>query len=107
MENIFRIKYFYLLSDDSRIIEQHYEGVKAHLDNLRSRVDDKSGLLTFSRYGDWCSVAKSGTGCGYPSPLVSSFYFIQQLELVAKFAAMLNMTADSALYMKEASELSQ
>lgn len=87
------------------IIEQHYDGVKAHLDNLRSRTDTKSGLLTVSRYGDWCSVAKGGTGCGYASPLISSFYFIQQLELVTQFAEMLNKTADSEMYMKEACEL--
>eukprot|EP00118_Oscarella_pearsei_P025682 m.308582 g.308582 ORF g.308582 m.308582 type:complete len:1010 (+) comp44295_c0_seq1:152-3181(+) len=91
--------------DDVRIVKTYYEGVKQHLENLRSRVDPKSGLLTYSRYGDWCSVAKGGTGCQYRSPLVSSFYFIQQLDLVAYMANMVGQQQDASTYREQAMKL--
>ena len=96
---------FSSLLDDTRVVSQYYDGIKAHLESLRSRVDPKSGLLTYSRYGDWCSVAKGGTGCRYSSPLVSSFYFIMQLDLVAYMAEKLGKGDDATTYRAQATKL--
>jgi alpha-L-rhamnosidase len=89
--------------DDVRIVAEHYEGIKAHLDNTRSLVENKTGLLTFSRYGDWCAAAVPGQmGCRYASSLVSTFYLILELDIVSKMAELLGYNTDLLMYSEEA-----
>ena len=89
--------------DDVRIVAEHYEGIKAHLDNTRSLVENKTGLLTFSRYGDWCAAAVPGqVGCSYTSSLVSTFYLILELDIVSQMATLLGYKTDSDMYSEEA-----
>jgi hypothetical protein len=39
---------------------------------------DSDDVLSFARYGDWCSVADgASTGCVFERPDISTFYFIQ------------------------------
>lgn len=89
--------------DDNRIVTEHYEGIKAHLDNTRKLVNNKTGLLTYSRYGDWCAAAVAGqVGCSYTSSLVSTFYLILELDIVSEMAPLVGQTTDFQTYSTEA-----
>eukprot|EP01121_Diplochlamys_sp_Union-15-3_P007144 TRINITY_DN1797_c0_g1_i1.p1 TRINITY_DN1797_c0_g1~~TRINITY_DN1797_c0_g1_i1.p1 ORF type:complete len:940 (-),score=210.90 TRINITY_DN1797_c0_g1_i1:27-2846(-) len=96
--------WMYQYYGDTQILSQYYDGVKAHLEALVSNTNKTTGLLTFSRYGDWCGLA-TGDGCAYPSAVVSSFYYLTQLEMVASVASMLGKTTDAARYSSLASNV--
>eukprot|EP01051_Picozoa_sp_SAG22_P021791 SAG22_NODE_4957_length_1123_cov_0.965820_2_plen_203_part_00 len=101
---------------DDRIFSEHYAGITAHLDQLIlvAEKNNADGLLTFGLYSDWCPPAGcSGVAAGTHeqdlsglcppttaanSMMVSSFYFIQQLRIVAEVAARLGHHADAARY---------
>jgi alpha-L-rhamnosidase len=101
---------------DDSVFSEHYAGITAHLDQLIlvAEKNNADGLLTFGLYSDWCPPAgcsgfTAGTKEEDPSGLcppttatnsmmVSSFYFIQQLRIVAKFAERLGHHADAARY---------
>ena len=89
--------YMYLYQGDRRILEQHYEGVKAWTDFQRTRSQD--GILSYSYYGDWVPVVKT------PGPLVSTFYYYYSAQLTARMAEILGKTADTEAYRKLASEI--
>ena len=103
--------------DDDRIFMEHYQGIKAHVDQLIhvAKSNNYGGLLTYGLYSDWCPPT---TGCGGFSPgnhsadpsglqpppdvtnsmIVSSFYYIHQLRIVAKYAKRLGLAQDAARY---------
>jgi len=84
-------------ADDS-IVSEHYDGIKAFMESQIRQLDN-NGVLSFARYGDWCSVANgAGTGCGFTRPDISTFYFIQGLRVLTDFANRLGNTADAAHY---------
>ena len=103
---------------DTDIFQRHYPGLRLHMESLVSiaKVNNESGLLTFSSYSDWCPPS---TGCrccwdgaggqNGPFPLtlngknknsviVSTFYYITQLRIMARHAATLGYAADAARY---------
>jgi len=83
---------------DTRILNEHYDGVKKYVDNLRS-MTDSSGLLSFGYYGDWCGVARgSNYDCGYKSTVVSSFYYLLEVEILTEVATLLGKLADARFY---------
>jgi alpha-L-rhamnosidase len=75
---------------DRRILEQHYEGVKAWANYLRSRSTD--GVVDFVKYGDWVPVVQT------PGPLVSTFYYYYSVEIAARSAEVLGKTADAEAF---------
>ena len=101
---------------DDRLFQEHYDGITAHLDQLIlvAGKNDAGGLLTFGLYSDWCPPAgcggfRAGTKEEDPSGLcppthisnskmVSSFYFIQQLRIIVKYATILGKHDDAARY---------
>jgi alpha-L-rhamnosidase len=82
--------YVYQYQGDRRILEQHYEGVKAWTEYQRSRSQD--GILSFSHYGDWVPIEPT------PGDLVSTFYFYYSAHLTSRMAALLGKTADAEAY---------
>eukprot|EP01004_Peranema_trichophorum_P002698 NODE_1736_length_1831_cov_65.029859_g1473_i0.p1 GENE.NODE_1736_length_1831_cov_65.029859_g1473_i0~~NODE_1736_length_1831_cov_65.029859_g1473_i0.p1 ORF type:complete len:488 (+),score=93.46 NODE_1736_length_1831_cov_65.029859_g1473_i0:103-1464(+) len=95
--------------EDDRIFGTHYEGIKAHLDFLikEAASGNMDGLLTYSLHGDWCPPQ----GCQYSdnhtnSALVSSYSYLQQLRLVARYANLLSRTQDSVKYARYAEQVS-
>jgi len=87
--------------DDDDVVGLRYDGVKAHIDSLTKQavVDNDQGLLDFSWWGDWCPPS----GCRMEhnhanSRLVSSFEYISQLRMIARFASILGHTDDAAMY---------
>ncbi len=75
---------------DRRVIEQHYDGIKAWTDFLRTR--SKDGVVEFVKYGDWVPIVKTD---GF---LVSTFYYYYSAEIVASAAEILGKTADAQAY---------
>lgn len=89
--------YMYLYQGDRRILEQHYEGVKAWTDFQRTKSQD--GILSYSYYGDWVPVEKT------PGALVSTFYYYYSAHLTARMAQVLGKTADAEAYRELASQI--
>jgi len=84
--------------DDDNVISYHYDGVKAFMES-QIRQLDSNGILSFARYGDWCSVANgAGTGCGFTLPDISTFYFLKGLKYLAYFAQKLGNADDYSRY---------
>jgi len=84
-------------ADDS-IVATHYDGIKSFMDAQVAQLDD-DGVLSFARYGDWCSVANgASTSCHFIRSGISTFYFIQGLRVLTDFANRLGNTADAAHY---------
>ena len=84
--------------DDDAIFGAHYDGIRAHLESLRA-LATPDGLLPFSWWGDWCPPSGCRPGPGHTnSALVSTFEYVLQLRMVARYAAVLGKRADAALY---------
>ena len=90
---------------DDQIFSEHYEQITAHIDNLigTAKINDADGLLTYGIWGDWCPPSGC-VACRTPnlssnnSVLVSSFYYISELRIVAEYAGILGKTADQEKY---------
>ncbi|HUO30485.1 MAG TPA: family 78 glycoside hydrolase catalytic domain, partial [Bryobacteraceae bacterium] len=89
--------YMYEYYGDRRILEEHYDGVKAWTDYLRTRSHD--GILDYSYYGDWVPIEKT------PGSLVSTFCYHWSAELVARMAQILGKSSDADAYRKLAGEI--
>lgn len=85
-------------SGDSRLLETYYDGVAQHLLSLEAESNHSTGLLDYSVHGDWCSLQGASTGCRKNSSLVSTFYYILQLDLTAKYAQKLGKTDDATKF---------
>ncbi|HTQ53854.1 MAG TPA: family 78 glycoside hydrolase catalytic domain [Bryobacteraceae bacterium] len=82
--------YMYEYYGDRRILEEHYAGVKAWTDYLRTR--SKEGILDYSYYGDWVPIEKT------PGSLVSTFCYYWSADLVSRMALILGKSGDAASY---------
>jgi hypothetical protein len=116
----------YRYNGDDVALSAHYNGVKAFADTLVTRAggsDTFAGVLgnhpNTSTHGDWVSVAnqsKDATTCSgraaldhhanatcclfmeCPDPVVSGFYYVIQLRIVAAAAAELGLSQDAERY---------
>ena len=94
--------------DDDRVVSEYYPGLKAHAEQLTAQAKEDSrggraaGLLFKSYYSDWCPPKSSCAQCTPNSGLVSSYYYVQELRLVARFAAKLGEAADAARFAAQA-----
>eukprot|EP00698_Gefionella_okellyi_P008493 TRINITY_DN2105_c0_g1_i1.p1 TRINITY_DN2105_c0_g1~~TRINITY_DN2105_c0_g1_i1.p1 ORF type:complete len:1115 (+),score=230.55 TRINITY_DN2105_c0_g1_i1:139-3483(+) len=89
--------------EDQRILSQHYDTVKLYADSLTAQVDKATGLLSFTRYGDWCSVGNGlGSGCDWAfqpeGGMTSTFSYINALDIVSWAATVLGNQQDAATY---------
>jgi alpha-L-rhamnosidase len=89
--------YMYEYYGDTRVLEEHYEGLRKYVEFLRSRAEN--GLVKYSYYGDWVAVEKC------PGAIVSSFYYYYDVRILADAARVLGRTQDAALYDKLAAEI--
>jgi alpha-L-rhamnosidase len=89
--------YMYQYYGDTRVLEEHYEGLRKYVEFLRSRAEN--GLVKYSYYGDWVAVEKC------PGTIVSSFYYYYDVRILADAARVLGRTQDAALYDKLAAEI--
>ena len=89
--------YMYQYYGDTRVLEEHYDGVKKYVEFLRTKAEN--GLVKFSYYGDWVAVEKC------PGSIVSSFYYYYDVKVLADMARVLGKTQDATLYDKLAAEI--
>jgi alpha-L-rhamnosidase len=82
---------------DTRVLEEHYDGLKKYVEFLRSTAEN--GVLKWSHYGDWVAIEKC------PGALTSTFYYYYDARILADAARVLGKTADAALYDKLAAEV--
>jgi len=82
--------YMYRHYGDERILEEHYRGVKAYVEFLRSEA--RGDLLSAGRYGDWVAVEST------PGELVSSFFYAYDVQILAETARVLGYAAEEKLY---------
>ncbi len=89
--------YMYRYYGDTRILEEHYQGVKQYVEFLRSKAE--ADLLEYSYYGDWVAIEKT------PGSLVSSFYYYYDVLLLQKMAENLGYTAEAKTYKELAEQI--
>ena len=62
---------------DDTVVSEHYDGIKAFMESQIRQLDGNE-VLSFARYGDWCSVSDGfNTPCPFLRPDISTFYFIE------------------------------
>lgn len=98
---------------DDQIFREHYAGIKAHTEELITTAagGKMDGLLTYSGWGDWCppsgcEACWPGTPDHHNSALVSTFYYIKELRVAARYAGILGKTADASRYSTLATNVS-
>ena len=82
--------YMYRYYGDTRILAEHYDGLKAYINFLRGKAEN--GLVRYSYYGDWVAVDKT------PGSLVSAFYYYYDVRILADVARILKKDADAKMY---------
>lgn len=84
--------YIYQYCGDTRILSDHYDGMKRYVDFMTSMSTDH--LVTFG-LGDWCAVAKERM----PSTkLTSSGYYYTDCRILAAVARLLGKQEDADSY---------
>jgi len=89
--------YMYQYYGDTRVLEEHYDGLKKYVDFLKSTAE--GGILKWSHYGDWVAVEKC------PGSIVSSFYYYYDVKVLADVARVVGKAQDAAAYDKLAAEI--
>jgi alpha-L-rhamnosidase len=89
--------YMYQYYGDTRILEEHYDGLKRYVEFLRTKAEN--GLVKFSSYGDWVAIEKC------PGAIVSSFYYYYDVKILADAARVIGKTQEAALYDKLAADI--
>ena len=95
---------------DDQIFATNYKGITAHLEQLIKTAggDNAGGLLAYGGWSDWCppqgchACWQNTKRSGGPenSVLVSSFYYLSELRIVARYAQILGKVADHQRYSK-------
>ena len=82
--------YMYRYYGDTRILAEHYDGLKAYVDFLRGKAENE--LVRYSYYGDWVAVDKT------PGSLVSAFYYYYDVRVLSDAARILKKDAEAKAY---------
>lgn len=95
----------YTFYGNERIIFQHYKGLKAWVNYLRSRTED--GIVNYSYWGDWSPPEEFGTpgsvGSGAvsrftPGTLISTGYLYYCAGIIAQMASIIGNVEDEKFY---------
>ncbi|WP_286588839.1 alpha-L-rhamnosidase [Sphingobacterium sp. N143] len=99
----------YQQTGDTMILQRHYPYMKKWMDYMQSRYSNTAGIITKDSYGDWCfPPASIEAGRGkiadkkYPSALISSAYYYQLLQVMARFSALLGKPAEQSDFLSRA-----
>ncbi|MDZ7338448.1 MAG: glycoside hydrolase family 78 protein [candidate division KSB1 bacterium] len=95
--------YLYQYYGDLRVLEAHYEGMKAYVEFLRSNADGHI-IRGLGKYGDWCppgSIFPKKTGLD----LTSTWYYYFDVVLLSRMAKVLGRKEDAADYAELASRV--
>lgn len=95
---------------NSRIIHDHYEGMKAWVDYLYTRTQE--GIVAYSYYGDWCPPRDflmdpngSGVSRDTPGQLMSTGYLYLCAQILSDMAAHIGKLDDVVYYSKLSDEI--
>lgn len=96
----------YRYHGDKALLEAHWDAAVSYVDgHLAHYVPNGSALLTTSypgtRYGDWCAPSGeplSPSVARHTSNVISGFFWVRQLEVLAQVARRLGRTAAAASY---------
>jgi len=89
--------YFYQYYNDSRLLEQHYQGIKKYVDHLSSLAKDN--IVYKCRYGDWIAPEET------PKPLIATGYYYYDTKIVSHAAEILGYNQDAEKYSKLTEEI--
>ncbi len=88
--------YLFQYYGDRRVLERHYEGMKAYVEFLRENADGHI-IRGLGKYGDWCppgSIFPKKTGVD----LTSTWYYYFDIVLLVRMAEVLGLEAEAASY---------
>ena len=94
--------YLYWYYNDTRILEEHYDGIKKYVDFLTTL--SKDNLIFWGKYGDWCppsSIVSRKT----PVELTSSWYYYHDNLYLSKIAKVLGYQLDYEYYIAKSEEI--
>ncbi|MBV8809222.1 MAG: family 78 glycoside hydrolase catalytic domain [Acidobacteriaceae bacterium] len=84
------VQYLYRNYADKRIVQQHYEGIKAWADFLHRHAPD--GTVDYSYFGDWVGIDAT------PKLLAGTWAYIKALDIVAMAADVLGKEDEAKQY---------
>jgi len=84
--------YMYKQYGDRRIIEDHYDGLKAYVEFIRGQAN--KNILEYSYYGDWIAIDQT------PGSLVSTFFYYYDVKILSDIAEILGRDIDFRTYSK-------
>ncbi len=85
---------------DKVMIAEHYDAMKKYMDYLNTRVDPKTGIMNEGPLGDWLSPE----GNKNDNTLLWEAYYIFDLEIMSKMAAVLGKVQDAAAFASKQTE---
>lgn len=94
------VRHLYRNYADLSALEQHYQGLLDLMGYFERNVDKATGLLLEGGLGDWVPPPSNEST---PTPLVTSFYWIYDMQCVALVAGALGKSADAASWSTKAS----
>ncbi len=100
----------YEVYGDRRLLVEHYRSLKAWVDYLGSRTENR--ILSYSYYGDWVcpyppNDANTPNDAKTPGELISAAYYYWQVSLMARIAEITEHEKDAAYYRVLSGEIKQ
>ena len=89
----------YKFYGDTALLENHYNAMKKHVEDMRSRSEDN--LYKKKGWGDWLAVEPS------PSEPFGTAYFFYSTKKLAEIAAVLRKPEDAQMYERLAQQIAQ
>jgi alpha-L-rhamnosidase len=103
--------HIYAMYGDRRPIERHYEAMKRWLIGYLGQFV-KDGIIDKDNYGDWCVppekpelIHSNDPARKTSKPLLATAYYIYNLDLLTRYANMLDKKSDAEEFVKKATEM--
>ena len=87
--------YLYVYCGDTRILAEHYAGMRRYVDYLSTVAE---GHIVSLGLGDWCPPLGGASGHKCPAELTSTGYYYADALIVGKVAAILGKEADARAF---------
>ncbi len=98
----------YLTYGDKRILEVQYPSMKAWVEYMKSRAEEKNLWTGDTHFGDWLAFASNRsdyTGATTEKDLIATAYYSYSSGLLAKIAAIIGQNDDAKKYAKLSDEI--
>ncbi len=99
--------FYYLYYGNSRILEQHYSGMKQWVEYLGTRTDE-NGIVVREEPDGWCLGDWATPGrIEIPPAYVNTCYYFYVTDLMSKIAAVLGNESDAEYFKRLAKEIKE